>query len=692
MELTVENIQLALQQASDHLEANGLDTEQRKRFCLLLEDNLIEYRQFAPNASFRIHCRRLRKRVSVTVYIACGSMNPFELGQSFIADSLQEHMKRMPSWKYRRGENIITYEPITPRPDMRDVKYVWSYLGREKRSFGWAVALRFVNMALSVLEPVFSAWIIVGYSDSDVNKILYVAGLLLVRAVASSIVNFFSSRMLRETYSAVIKSMQNDLAEHILKIRTDCVDRSCVGVFSQRLISETTDFVDNVDELLGIFTEAFRLVSLLISYAMVSWPMLLFEIFLFVVHILIQRHHSRNLQDDGRKCRAADEKRSSFVNEMVRAHRDIKLLHCEPSFREKLSQSIDNSTNLLTAMRVKSMKFILLRTQFTAWTDFAYMAMLALLISRYGVPPSTALVLYNYNSTAVSSGRSLASLVSTLYSIGLSAERISNLMHSRDFAEEVFGDVHLDQVKGDLEFRNVFFSYRNPEGNTKVLKGLSMEVRAGESVALVGGSGCGKSTILSLLTRLYDPDRGRILLDGVELATLDQDTLRGNISMVSQSPYIFNMSVRDNLATVNRDLTDEEIREACRIACIHDDIMSFPEGYDTVVGEGGVMMSGGQRQRLALARCLLCNSPIIILDEATSALDNITQARISQAIENMHGMHTIITVAHRLSTVIHCDRLFFVADGRIAASGSHQQLMETCEEYRRLYSEETGAA
>ena len=236
------------------------------------------------------------------------------------------------------------------------------------------------------------------------------------------------------------------------------------------------------------------------------------------------------------------------------------------------------------------------------------------------------------------------------------------------------------------------FTYDNVDNRVTVLKHLSLSIRAGESVAFVGKSGCGKSTILSLITRLYDPEEGEILLDGVPVRELTQDSLRGNISMVSQTPYIFNMSIRDNLRLVDAGLTDEEMIRVCRIACIHDDIMNFPMGYDTQAGEGGVTLSGAQRQRIALARSILRNDPVILMDEATSALDNETQARIHQAVENMRGHHTLIMVAHRLSTVIGCDRLFLIENGRVAATGTHEQLMNASEAYRRLYQTEARAA
>lgn len=322
-----------------------------------------------------------------------------------------------------------------------------------------------------------------------------------------------------------------------------------------------------------------------------------------------------------------------------------------------------------------------------AWTNLAYLILLVIMMAHYGMPPATALVLYNYNGKAYASARALSGATTSVYALLLAAERVYQILKSPDFAQEEFGPEKLETVQGDIDVRDVYYSYKVDEKPMPVLKGLSLHISPGETVALVGRSGCGKSTLLSLITRLHDPTRGSILLDGIEIKDLDQDSLRGNIGMVTQMPYLFNMSIRDNFAIVKKDVTDEEIVAACKTACIHDDIMNFSEGYDTVIGEGGILISGGQRQRIAIARCLIGDYPILFLDEATSALDNETQAKIQKAIEGMHGK-TIIMIAHRLSTVVNCNRLFFIEDGKVLASGTHRELLETCPEYRGLYGED----
>ncbi len=191
------------------------------------------------------------------------------------------------------------------------------------------------------------------------------------------------------------------------------------------------------------------------------------------------------------------------------------------------------------------------------------------------------------------------------------------------------------------------------------------------------------------ITKTCLEEQGTVLIDGLDIRTLDHDTIRSNIAVVTQQPYIFNMSIRENLCIVRPDLTDEEMADVCKKACIYDEIMSMPKGFDTVIGEGGTNISGGQCQRIAIARALIRNSRILLLDEATSALDNITQIRIQKAIENLHGDRTVIVIAHRLSTIINADVIFFIEDGRILDSGTHKELMESCASYRSLYGCET---
>jgi ABC-type multidrug transport system fused ATPase/permease subunit len=187
---------------------------------------------------------------------------------------------------------------------------------------------------------------------------------------------------------------------------------------------------------------------------------------------------------------------------------------------------------------------------------------------------------------------------------------------------------------------------------------------------------------------MYDIQDGKITIDGVNIQELDKESIRGNITIIHQSPYIFNMSIRDNLRLVKEDLTEEEMIEACKLACLDEFINVLPDKYDTMIGEGGLTLSGGQRQRLAIARALVQKTEIILFDEATSALDNETQSKIQQAIQNLQKDYTILIVAHRLSTVVNSDRILFLNEGKIEAEGTHQELLKICPAYKQLYEAE----
>ena len=693
MNLTDENIQASVEKAAEYLKVHSIEKSQCLCYQLLLEEILLEYKREYADACYSVRCKRLGKNVSIQLIVESPEFNPIDAHPSSIVKQLLPKFQYVPTWEYKSGKNIITYAPALLLTNLRNARFVLSYMMRNKKSFSCGVLLRLLNMGLTIIQPILSARIIVAYSGSEINKVIQIALLILGVTALSSLVDYFASRTLRVCYNTMVRDLRHDLTENVLQIKTSCVEENGSGVFTERLISETRNSVNYIDNLVAVSSQVFHLISVLISLAAISKLELLLEIALFVVYILIQRAHTRVVNDYDRQYRVKTEQFVGFVNEMVRAHRDIKLLHSEESFMQKLRISVTETVDLDTAMRVKSMEFICLRSQFVAWTNFIYMGLLALLMSKFGMAPAEALVLYNFNGNIYSCSGFISTFVGTINAMNISNERIYQLMHSRDFEKESFGTVHLDKVRGDIELKDVHFSYHHLNGGVvDVLKGISLHIHAGESVAFIGRSGCGKTTLLSLLSRLYDPDSGSILLDGVDMQTLDRDSIRSNISMVSQMPYIFNMSIRENLALIKSDMTDEEMINVCKTACIHDDIMGFPQGYDTVIGEGGVTISGGQRQRLALARSMLKDYPVIMLDEATSALDNLTQANIRKAIEKLNGESTIIMVAHRLSTVVNCDRLFFISDGKLLAQGTHRELLETCEEYRMLYSEEDALA
>ena len=237
-----------------------------------------------------------------------------------------------------------------------------------------------------------------------------------------------------------------------------------------------------------------------------------------------------------------------------------------------------------------------------------------------------------------------------------------------------------------IEFKNVTFGYSEDEGN--VFENFNLTIPSNKKVAIVGKSGQGKSTIFNLLLRYFEPNSGVILVDDNPINDFDEESFHQNIAIIRQDPFIFNKTILENFHIIDPYISLNKIRKACKLAEIDEYIMSLPDKYDTKIGEGGVNLSGGQKQRLAIARALLKDSRIILFDEATSALDNENQNKIKLAIDNLVKNHTIVIVAHRLSTIIDADIIYLIDDGKVVASGTHKELMKKNKIYKSLYNSE----
>lgn len=387
-----------------------------------------------------------------------------------------------------------------------------------------------------------------------------------------------------------------------------------------------------------------------------------------------------------RLLRNQREKNIGLTSELVRGVRDIKMLHASDSFMQQIEGSIDEVTKKNFDMRNAEMNFNTIISIITGFLQTFLIVLLIYLISLNNITIATAVVLYSYRTNIMLNlMEKIGALLNEIKTFNLSCKRVFAMFNETEFKKEKFGSKHLDKVNGNFEFKNVTFGY---DENVNVLDKLPFKVNANETVAFVGKSGVGKTTIFNLLCKMYDVKKGSITIDGVNINELDERSIRSNITVISQSPYIFNMSIKDNLKLVKSDLTDKEMKEACRLACLDEFIESLPQKYNTVVGEGGVSLSGGQRQRLAIARAFIQKTEIILFDEATSALDNETQNKIQNAIDNLKKEYTILIIAHRFSTIINSDRIYYLEDGKVIDSGTHDDLIKRCSAYKKLYEAE----
>lgn len=270
--------------------------------------------------------------------------------------------------------------------------------------------------------------------------------------------------------------------------------------------------------------------------------------------------------------------------------------------------------------------------------------------------------------------------------VSVSISRVNDILENRLYADVKFGTKKLDKVEGIIEFKNVSFSYPNEDA---ILRNFNLKIEPNKKIAIVGASGQGKSTLFNLITRIFDINAGEITLDNINIKDLTEDDLRKNISIIRQEPFVFNRTIKENFKLINNKLTLSKIRECTKMAYLDDYIMSLPKKYDTVLGEGGVNLSGGQKQRLSIARTLSKGSKVILFDEATSALDNSSQEYIKKTIDNLIKDHTVVIVAHRLSTIIDSDIIYVVDNGMVIASGKHNELLKTSNIYKNLYETES---
>ena len=565
-----------------------------------------------------------------------------------------------------------------------NLKFAWKYIKDQKpRLIGFMIA-GILNIIISIIVPIFSAKIIISLTNNELRQVLYTSLVILLVEIIRNFTNYFERLFTQVVYRESFKKIQTNLGEEILKIENKCLDNNSSGVFIQRLTNDTSKIADVFNALYINLTNIITDIGIFAAVFIINKKAFLYLIIMITITYFVEKKRVTIRNENDKEFRKKHERVSGFVGELVRGARDIKMLNAEKSFMKELKSKIDEVNNDRYRINKTDRNYGLLRGILIDIFDTGMIFLLIYLITIKELEIATALVVYNYMSRVTTIVSYVSMLLEKLKDFNLSSTRIFNIINSEEFPKEKFGKEDLLTIEGNFEFKNVTFAY----DKEKVLNNISFKVNANETVAFVGKSGSGKTTIFNLLCKMYDVNQGEITIDGLNINKLTRDTIRGNITIISQNPYIFNMSIKDNLRLVKEDLTNEEMIQACKMACLDDFIENLPDGYDTLVGEGGINLSGGQRQRLAIARAFVQKTEIILFDEATSALDNETQAKIQKAIENLQKDYTILIIAHRLSTVINSDRILFLNNGKIEAEGTHQELLKKCSEYKQLYENE----
>lgn len=564
----------------------------------------------------------------------------------------------------------------------KNIKFAWNYAKNEKKYIFISIIMSITDIILEIILPILSARTIIALTSNNYIRIITISLVILLINCTSIIVYYIFRKCTMIVYKSTLSNLEKELGKNILMIENKCLDKNGSGVFIQRLTNDTSKLADIFDSQLEMTSDLIRYAGMLVAILVVNRIIFIYVLITLIIINILEKIRTDKRKEDDKKYRIVNEKLSSFIGELVRGARDIRMLNSEKDFLSELDKRIDTSNKARLKMQRTSLNYRTIIWIISNLNNFLLIILLVILMEKNIIISTIALVLYNYARNTSDSVYLIGYLLESIKDFNLSSERIQAILADKEFTKEKFGTKHLDKIEGDFEFKNVDFKYTDKP----ILKNLNFKIKANETVAFVGKSGSGKTTIFNLLCKMYDIEKGEITIDGINIKELDKDSIRGNITIISQNPYIFNMTIKENLKLVKNDLTDKEMKEACKIACLEEFINELPDKYDTIIGEGGVNLSGGQKQRLAIARALIQKTEIILFDEATSALDNETQTKIQEAIDNMKNEYTILIIAHRLSTIINSDRILYLEDGQIAAEGKHKELLKTCEGYKKLYN------
>ncbi len=567
----------------------------------------------------------------------------------------------------------------------RNLKLSFKYAKNQKKEFILYFIFNVMLAIIGAVAPLLSAKQLLKITDGLLNELLIISLMILIIELSRNLCHFLARKYSQIFAAEVLKKIQIDVAHEVLKIETSDLDKKSSGVFIDRLVKDTGRIADIFLDLNMSITDFITNLGILIAVFVINKLIFCYYVIAILIIFILEKIRIHEYIKADKLYRKHAEATTGLVGELVRGVRDVKVLNASEPFMNKISNDVTALNDERYRMGRIRRTYSLVIGSVRDILDFSLIGLAFLLITKGYLSISNFVVVYMYRGKIFNLLTLTSQVLEWIKDFNLSAGRVFEIIDSDVFKKEKFGTKHIEKIRGDFEFRNVRFGYKDEQ---EVLKGISFKVKRNQTVSFVGKSGAGKSTIFSLLAKLYEPDSGSILIDGININELDCDSIRGNISIITQSPYIFNLTIRENFTIIKSDISNEEIIDACKSAKLHDFIMSLPDGYDTLVGEGGLTLSGGQRQRLAIARALAQKTEIILFDEATSALDNETQKGIQEAINDMKNEYTILIIAHRLSTVINSDKIMMIDDGKIVATGTHEELLENNKEYKKLYNME----
>ena len=566
---------------------------------------------------------------------------------------------------------------------------LWRIAKEAVRYKGWLLLSIFGTLSLTTVNLIaprimasMTGIVAAGMTYESYIKVLWMAGALLALFLVRILFRFLSNYCSHRAAWRLVLELRMKVYNAIQSFSMDYFHNKQTGELLSRVMNDvatfeliyahiTPDIITNFVTLTGVTIILFSINPNLALITCIPVPFILLSGWFF----------SHKVRPNFQKMQKSQGELSAQLQDNFSGIQEIQAFGRQNSASEKvLHKGEDFTRNMLRALKINAVFHpgVEFMTSIGSVIVVGFGGFLALK-NQLSVSDVVGFLLYLALFYAPITG--LAQLLESAQQALAGAERVIEILDAPQSITDSPDALPIGKAQGHITFDNVSFSYI--EGVT-VLDNVSFEIKPGQMAALVGATGVGKTTISQLISRFYDPTQGKICLDGRDLRGITLDSLHNNISLVLQDTFLFNGTIEENIAFAKPDASFDEIENSARVARIHDDIMQMPEAYGTQVGERGVKLSGGQKQRIAIARAVLCQAPVLILDEATASVDVRTEAKIQQAINEIAGTRTIVTIAHRLSTVRSADIIFVFEKGRIVQSGTHAELIDQDGLYRKL--------
>lgn len=566
-------------------------------------------------------------------------------------------------------------------PSKEMYKRIWRYLKPEAARFVGAMLLILVNVVLDIILPLFVSRITNNLKSDGINLefIIGMAVAYLAIGVFNQAFLVWESMLLQKAGQSIIYTLRTEVFEHIEKLSQNQFDEMPVGSLVTRVASYTasmSDLFTNV--IVNVIRNVLTVVGVYGIMLYISWQLSLVMLAFIVVVFVTSFVFRKIVRKVFTKERQYISDLNTFLNENLSGMKLIQIFNRQ---KKKDDEFLQKNENLRKSRYAVVLAFGIYRP-FITLLYISSIAVTFWLGMESGLDAGMIVAFYLYLSRFFNPIQNLADQLNNLQKATTASERLFNLLDVKPEIRDREDAVTVDKFEGKIEFKNVWFAYKDEDW---ILKDVSFTINPKETCAFVGATGAGKTTILSLIVRNYEIQKGQILIDGRDISTIEIHSLRRGIGQMLQDVFLFSGTVRSNITLNDESFTDEEIEAACKYVNADTFVSSQEHGLDEEVIERGENFSQGQRQLLSFARTVLHKPQILILDEATANIDTETEVVIQKSLENIRNIGTMLVVAHRLSTIQHADQIIVLQNGRIIEKGTHQQLLKNKGYYHKLY-------